>query len=181
MLALEELREPERRACGPRSAALVGGAGLLGGAGGEHRVDPGVDPARELGPVDDEPDEQCRMAQPRGPQSRCVLVPLDPGAFELGQARDPLPVARGNAGGERRLELGVKRLRAALGDLGLDLGANLGGHGRAQVEIGERRAQIQPGSADDDRATPVREKPVDLGVCELRVAAGAELLGGIEE
>ena len=45
---------------------------------------------------------------------------------------------------------------------------------RAQVELGERRAQVEARAADDDRPPALREQPVDLGVGELRVLADAE-------
>src|SRR5262245_5929164 len=71
--------------------------------------------------------------------------------------------------------------RAALCELTLDLGTHLLGHGRAQVQVSESRAQVQAGAADDDRAPAIRQQPVDLGVGVLRVAPGAELLARIDE
>ena len=59
-------------------------------------------------------------------------------------------------------ELGVKRLGAALCDLALDLGANVGWHRRSHLELGQRRTQVQAGAADDDRPPPAASSCVDL-------------------
>ena len=48
------------------------------------------------------------------------------------------------------------------------------GRRRAQLEVGQRGAQVEAGAADHDRAPPGGEEPVDLGVREPRVLAGAE-------
>jgi hypothetical protein len=72
-------------------------------------------------------------------------------------------VQRGRAAG---LELGDPALAHALGGDG------------AQAEFGERGAQVQAGSADDDRPPALGEQAVDLGVGQLGVLTGAE--GGID-
>ena len=79
------------------------------------------------------------------------------------------------AAASSRVELGVERLRAALGDLALDLVADLRRHRRAQLDVGQRRAQVEAGAADDDRAPACGEQGVDLGVGQLGEAPGAEL------
>ena len=45
---------------------------------------------------------------------------------------------------------------------------------RAQIELGQRRAQVEAGAADHDRTAPGGEQIVDLGVGQLGVLAGAE-------
>ena len=75
--------------------------------------------------------------------------------------------------GELGRELGVKRRRSALGEIALDRGPDLRRHRRAQLEVGERGAQVEAGPADDDRAAPGRQQAVDLGVRELGEAPGA--------
>ena len=52
------------------------------------------------------------------------------------------------------------------------------GRWRAQAQLGQRRAQVEAGAADDDRPPAPGEQRVDLGVRELGVLAGAE--GGVE-
>ena len=81
-----------------------------------------------------------------------------------------------HTGGELGRELGVKRPGAAFGEVALDLGAKLRGHRRAQVELGERRAHVEARPADDDRAAPLVEQSVDLGVGERGEAPGRKLL-----
>ena len=54
--------------------------------------------------------------------------------------------------------------------------ADRGGDRRAQVELGERGAQVEAGAADDDRAPALREQRVDLRVGALGVGAGGERL-----
>ena len=63
----------------------------------------------------------------------------------------------------------MQRGRAALGELGLPALARAGRRGRAQIELGQRGAQVQPGAADDDRAPAGGEQAVDLGVGQLGV------------
>ena len=73
-------------------------------------------------------------------------------------------------------ELGVQRLRPEGGELRLPPCAGRGGR-RAQVELGQRGAQVEPGPADDERAPPGGQRAVDLGVRQGGVGAGAEGLG----
>ena len=65
----------------------------------------------------------------------------------------------------------VERLGAALGDLALDLGAHPGRHRGSQIEVGQRRAQVEAGPADDDRAASLGQELVDLGVGQGRRSA----------
>ena len=69
----------------------------------------------------------------------------------------------------RRGQLGVQRLGPAAVELGLSAARTLGRRRRAQVELGERGAQVQAGAADDDRRRARRRAAVDLGVRELGV------------
>jgi hypothetical protein len=68
----------------------------------------------------------------------------------------------------------VQRLRPAREQLGLPVLAHALGRGRAQLELGERGAQIETGAADDDRCPPLGEQSVYLGVGELRVVGDRE-------
>ena len=52
------------------------------------------------------------------------------------------------------------------------------GHGRAQVELGQRGSQVQAGAADDYRAPASGEQRVDLRVRQARVLTRTE--GGVE-
>src|SRR5256885_16888435 len=52
---------------------------------------------------------------------------------------------------------------------------------RAQVELGERRAQVEPCAPHDDRAPALRQQVVDLRVRERRVGACAERLRDVEK
>ena len=61
-------------------------------------------------------------------------------------------------------------------ELGLDLGAHGRRDRRPQLELGQRGAHVEAGAADDDRPAPLREQAIDLGMRELREAAGRELL-----
>ena len=93
---------------------------------------------------------------------------------QLERADDPLAVGRRG---------GARRLRVAGGELGVQRGGALSGEparvvlpagrigGRAQVEVGERRAEVEPGAADDDRPAARRDQPVDLRVSEARELA----------
>ena len=67
----------------------------------------------------------------------------------------------------------MQRRRPALGELALDLGADLGRHRRAQVELGQRGAHVEAGAADEDRAPSLGDQLVDLAVGEVGEAAGA--------
>ena len=68
----------------------------------------------------------------------------------------------------------MQRLGPAPGQLRLPARAHLVGCGRAQVELRERSAQVQPGAADDDRAGVLGEQAVDLRMGELGVLADRE-------
>ena len=154
---------------------------LLGGAGGDHLVDPRVDPAPELLAVDGQADEQGRATKPRGPELLASPRRLDAGALKLERPRDPLAVSRVDRRGDVRVELTVERLRATLGDLALDLLAHIGRNRRAQVEVGERGAQVEAGPADHDRPAALRQELVDLRVRKGREPPGAELAAHLDE
>ena len=79
------------------------------------------------------------------------------------------------AHGARAGELGVQRLGPARGELGLPALAHALGRRRAQVEVGERRAQVQAGAADDDRRRARRRASPSISACaSCGVLAGAE-------
>ena len=69
---------------------------------------------------------------------------------------------RGAPGAPRRSSSASHRSRAPSGG------------GRAQAQLGQRGPQVEPGSADHDRARAGVEQPVDLGVGQLGVLPGAE-------
>ena len=83
----------------------------------------------------------------------------------------PRRTARGSCGVER-----VERPRVA-GRARADRGVDR----RSEVELGQRRPQVQAGAADDDRAPALREQRVDLGVGAFGVRAGREGLGDRHE
>ena len=70
-------------------------------------------------------------------------------------------------------QLGVQGGRAVLLELRPAARADLGGDGRAEVELRERRAQVEAGAADDDRAPALGQQRVDLGVGGAGELAGA--------
>ena len=67
----------------------------------------------------------------------------------------------------------MEHLRPGLFELGDQARANAFGRRRAQVELGQRGAQVEARPADDDRPAPFLEQLVDLRVGELRVLADA--------
>ena len=58
---------------------------------------------------------------------------------------------------------------------------NSAGHRGPQVQVGERRAQVEAGPADDDRPAPFGQELVDLGVRQGREAPRAELPRHLDE
>src|SRR6266540_5080481 len=75
----------------------------------------------------------------------------------------------------------MQGLWAMLGELPLDLGSHAGGHGRAQVQVRQGRAQVEARSPHQNRASLVRQKLVDLCVGEGREPPRAELAGHVDE
>ena len=67
-VARQQLLEAERRAGGAGGAGLGGRSGLLRGAGGDHLLDPRLDPAPQLLAVDGQADEHGRAAKLRRPE-----------------------------------------------------------------------------------------------------------------
>src|SRR4051794_13862236 len=116
-----ELVEAQRRAGCPRGSRSGAGASLLGGARGDHLLDPRLDPARQLGAVDGQPDEQGGTTELRGPKLLAPQWRIHAGALELEHPGDPLAVPRMNRGRDVGVELTVDGLGAALGDLTLHL------------------------------------------------------------
>jgi hypothetical protein len=68
----------------------------------------------------------------------------------------------------------VQRLRAVLAQLGLPVRADLVGRPRAQVELRQGRAKVEPRAADDQRRRAVGQQRVDLGVGQAGELADAE-------
>ena len=68
------------------------------------------------------------------------------------------------AAGARSASSACSAAGAALVELGGDPLAHSGRRRRAQLQVGERGLEIEPGAAHDDRAAPVGERRVDLGV-----------------
>ena len=75
----------------------------------------------------------------------------------------------------------MQRERAVALERVLPVLADAGRGRRAQIELGERGAQVEAGASDDQRPPAGRQQPVDLGVGEAGVGAGAEGLGHREE
>src|SRR3954447_10050446 len=71
----------------------------------------------------------------------------------------------------------MQRRGPARVEVGFDLLAQPGRRRRAQVEVGERRAQVEPGTADDDGPPALAERRVDRLVRALREVPGGE--GGV--
>ena len=122
------------------------------------------------------------MAQLRRPQPLGARVRLD---ARPARARSGARPACGRSASTVAASAGSSSACSASGPRSaisrLDLLADRRRHRRAQVEVGERRAQVEPGAADHDRAPALGQQRVDLGVGALGVAAGAELLAGIDE
>ena len=78
------------------------------------------------------------------------------------------------AHGARSASTRVQRRRRPALELGRPALAHALRRRRAQVELGQRRAQVQAGAADDDRPPPCGEQLVDLRVRELGVLPDAE-------
>ena len=100
---------------------------------------------------------------------------------QLQRPDDALAVVGVDLRGRPRRAFGeecVQGSRPAALELGLPALAHPLRRRRAQVELGERGAEVQAGAPDHDRAAPGGEQVVDLGVCELGVLAGAE--GGVQ-
>src|SRR3954447_24850213 len=141
----EELLEAERGAGGPRRPMLRGGTSLLRGAGVDHLLDPDVDAPSQLVAIDPQPHQQGGAPKAGCPEPLAGARWLDARALQLGGPCDALAVTRVDRRRNVRVELAPQLLRPARGDLALDLGANLTGHGRTEIEVGERRPQVQPG------------------------------------
>ena len=122
------------------------------------------------------PTSSRRMAKLRRPELVAVAGRVEARALELERPRDPLAVARMDRGGDvgRRAQRGSPPGRARR-SLAPPRRAPRR-HRRAQVEVGQRRSQVEAGPADDDRAAALGQQPVDLGVRQGREAPGAELL-----
>ena len=155
-VAGQELVEAERRARGARGARLGGRARLLGGAGGDHRVDPRVDPrraARSRSIV--RPTSSGRTAQLRRPELLAAAWRVDARALELESAR-------------------AIRLRSfgwtARGDVGVELGVQrLAGRARRSRARPRRAPRPAPAAAGRGRRAPRAGR----GRCRRRRSAGA--------
>ena len=104
------------------------------------------------------------MARLGGPQLVARRRP-QAGVEQLERAHDPLRVGRRDGGRRGRVaggQLGVQGLRPAGFQVGAAALADGGRDGRAQVELGERGAQIEAGAADHDRPPARGEQGVDL-------------------
>ena len=71
----------------------------------------------------------------------------------------------------------MHRLGAFARHLILDLAANRIWHSRAQLEVAQRGTQVEARSPDEDRPPAFGKQAIDLAMGELRVLAGAELVG----
>ena len=78
---------------------------------------------------------------------------------------------RRGGGGVAGGQLGVERGRALGGEPRAVARAGARIRRRAQVQVGQRGAHVEPGAADHDRAPSGRDQRVDLGVRQARVRA----------
>jgi hypothetical protein len=101
------------------------------------------------------------------------------GVLELERAEDALRVGRGDACVGR--QLGVEVLEAVGCQLSFVVVADLWVDRRAQIQVGERGAQVEAGAADDDRAAALFEQLVDRRVRLARIGAGRVGLGDGQE
>lgn len=101
------------------------------------------------------------------------------GALQLQQPGDPLAIVGVDGPCDVRVELGMEGLGAALRHLALDLGANLAGHRRLELDVRKRRSQVEARSPDHDRAAALLDQRVDLGAGAPGEPPGAELLGDV--
>ena len=145
-VAAEQLLEAERLPRGRRRAGGVGAPHLVGGAGGDHRLDAGVDPAveRSRSIIRATSSVGWRVSAVHSWVRRRRALAL---VEQLERADDALGVGARDRGRGRRVargELGVQRGRALAGEPARVALAAAGVGGRPQVELGERRAQVQP-------------------------------------
>src|SRR5687768_1411350 len=70
----------------------------------------------------------------------------------------------------------MESLRTALGEVQLHRLARLGRDRRPQLELGQRRTQVEARPADNDRPAAALDERIDLGVRELGEAACGELI-----
>ena len=169
-VAAQELLEAERGARGaPTRRPASARRDLLGGAGGDHRVHARVDPLVQRLALHREAAQQRRDgagARSRGATRR--PPGRAPPPSRAARARGPR--ACGRAGrwpprppGARRGQLGVQRLGPVRLELARWIRAPHAGVGRrAQLEVRQRRLQVEAGAAHHDRAAPGRERGVDL-------------------
>ena len=164
-VAGEQLLEAERLAGGrARRPPRRRGATSSIGAGGDHRVDARVDARVERVAVHRQAGQQRRVA--RVGRSTAAIAAgggrrRAPGVEQLERADDALArrvgaIARPRPGRARararRAARGAPRVRRARPPALADARRRR----RAQVELGERGAQVQAGAADDDRRAALR-------------------------
>ena len=105
--------------------------------------------------------QQRRVAGVGGPQlASPPRAARSAGVEQLERAHEPLAVGGRDAGGDRGRaagQLGVQRLRRRAPRSSPCQRARTSGDRRAQVELGQRGAQVQAGAADDDRP-PARRR-----------------------
>ena len=177
-VAGEQLLEADRRARRPRGARRVGAARPPP----RRPAGPSRRPGRRSAPASSSrsivrPTSSRRMAQPLASTARRrVACGAIPSRCELGQPRDPLAVVGVHAARRARASSSACSASGpALGELAPRPRARTSdGHRRAQLELGERRAHVEAGAADDDRAPALGEQRVDLGVGERRRSARRE-------
>ena len=95
------------------------------------------------------------------------------------RAHDAAAVVRVHARCGGRVALGEERVRALGAELVVGRLPPLpfaGSGRRGQLEVGERRAQVEPGAADHDRRPPRREDLVNGGVGEALVVADRDVV-----
>ena len=113
-----------------------------------------------------------------GSASRCGSMPARTSSVRRATR---LRSAGSTAAARSGWKVRVQCLRAPLGQIPLHRVPRLRRHRRLHVQVRQRGPQVEARAAHHDRPAALGQQPVDLGVGQLGVAAGAELLGGIDE
>src|SRR5579884_2511672 len=143
----------------------------------EHLARPPDDSLLELVLRHVEAHDDRRVPEARGPELRVVRAQRPPQLRELERADHALPVVRVDRSRTRvALEQGPHRLRAVLVVEPRPALPSARGRRRRQLELAERRPEVQAGAADHDRCLPGRERPVDRLLCERCVLADGGLV-----
>ena len=124
----------------------MGGAHLLLRPGGDHCIDPSIDPLIELRTLHHEADEQRRVAHLAGPQLGALGLGIELSRVEqFERPDDPLAVAGIDLVGGPRSSLtehAVERRRSAAFELGQPALPRPFGRRRPEAQLGQRSTQV---------------------------------------